>query len=61
MLNPMKTQMRFKAYILAPLLIVLVILQWRDPSRVWTMLLVTLSGVWLLGWRVTTSSGSSFA
>ncbi|PKN92249.1 MAG: hypothetical protein CVU44_13995 [Chloroflexi bacterium HGW-Chloroflexi-6] len=50
MLNPMKTQMRFKAYILAPLLIVLLILQWRDPSRVWTMLLVTLGGVWLLGW-----------
>jgi uncharacterized protein (DUF58 family) len=50
MLNAMKAQMRFKAPILAPLLITLLFLQWRDPARVWMMLLVTLGGLWLIGW-----------
>jgi uncharacterized protein (DUF58 family) len=46
----MKAQLRFNAPILAPLVLLLLFLQWRDPSRVWTMLLVTLGSVWLLGW-----------
>lgn len=50
MLNLMTTQMRFKAPLLAPILLGLLFLQWRDPSRVWTMLLVTLGSVWLISW-----------
>ena len=46
----MKKQIHFKAYILAPVIMLLFILQWRDPSRVWTMLLVSLGGIWLVSW-----------
>lgn len=50
MLKPMNTRLRFNAPILAPLMLLLLFLQWRDPSKVWTMLLVTLGGVWLVSW-----------
>lgn len=51
MLNSMKTRLHFKAPILAPLLLVLLFLQWRDPSRIWTMLLVTLVSIWFISWQ----------
>ncbi len=50
MLNLMTSQMRFKAPLLFPLLAVLLWLQWNDPSRIWTILLATLCGLWLLAW-----------
>jgi uncharacterized protein (DUF58 family) len=46
----MRTQIRFKAPILVPIMLVLVFLQWREPSKVWMMMLVTVAGVWLLSW-----------
>jgi uncharacterized protein (DUF58 family) len=46
----MRATIHFKAPILIPVLAVLGFLQWREPSKVWMMLLVTVAGVWLLSW-----------
>lgn len=50
MLNAMKATIQFKAPILIPVFLALLFLQWRDPSKLWTMLIVTLGGAWLVSW-----------
>jgi len=46
----MSTRLRLNSWILPVLLILLVVLQILDPSRVWKTLLVLLGGGWLVGY-----------